>query len=156
MTDVELAVESYLSISLVTYLSDIEWLTSFLQRNCLYIYRYDMECYVDPTYKLWYRNDIIMAYFPRLRCWSPISDIERASFSQRNWICRSRAALPLMKLYRNGVFSLLFANEVGRYLSDIEWSTWCWRGIPSYRYSSDVDICRPAWHSVADIRVMSK
>ena len=37
MTDVELAVESYLSISLVTYLSDIEWLTSFLQRNYLYI-----------------------------------------------------------------------------------------------------------------------
>ena len=37
MADVELAVESYLSISLVTYLSDIEWLTSFLQRNYLYI-----------------------------------------------------------------------------------------------------------------------
>ena len=33
MTDVELAVESYLSISLDTYLSDIEWLTSFRQRN---------------------------------------------------------------------------------------------------------------------------
>ena len=33
MTDVELAVESYLSISLATYLSDIEWLTSFRQWN---------------------------------------------------------------------------------------------------------------------------
>ena len=33
MADVELAVESYLSISLATYLSDIEWLTSFRQRN---------------------------------------------------------------------------------------------------------------------------
>ena len=33
MTDVELAVESYLSISLATYLSDIEWLASFRQRN---------------------------------------------------------------------------------------------------------------------------
>ena len=37
MTDVELAVESYLSISLATYLSDIEWLTSFRQRNYIYI-----------------------------------------------------------------------------------------------------------------------
>ena len=29
MTDVELALESYLSISLATYISEIEWLTSF-------------------------------------------------------------------------------------------------------------------------------
>ena len=33
MTDVELEVEYHLSISLVTYLSDIEWLTSLRQRN---------------------------------------------------------------------------------------------------------------------------
>ena len=33
MTDVELAVEFYLSISLATYLSDIELLTSFRQPN---------------------------------------------------------------------------------------------------------------------------
>ena len=38
MTDVELAVESYLSISLATYLSDIEWLTSFRQRNYMVFY----------------------------------------------------------------------------------------------------------------------
>ena len=42
MTDVELAVESYLSISLATYLSDIEWLTSFRQRNY-------MVSYIDTT-----------------------------------------------------------------------------------------------------------
>ena len=42
MTDVELAVESYLSISLATYLSDIEWLTSFRQRNY-------MVSYIDAT-----------------------------------------------------------------------------------------------------------
>ena len=42
MTDVELAVESYLSISLATYLSDIEWLTSFWQRNY-------MVSYIDTT-----------------------------------------------------------------------------------------------------------
>ena len=42
MTDVELAVESYLSISLATYLSDIEWLTSFRQRNY-------MVTYIDTT-----------------------------------------------------------------------------------------------------------
>ena len=43
MTDVELAVESYLSISLDTYLSDIEWLTSFRQRN------FDSGIYIDTT-----------------------------------------------------------------------------------------------------------
>ena len=43
MTDVELAVESYLSISLDTYLSDIEWLTSFRQRN------YISGIYIDTT-----------------------------------------------------------------------------------------------------------
>ena len=42
MTDVELAVESYLSISLATYLSDIEWLTSFRQLNY-------MVSYIDTT-----------------------------------------------------------------------------------------------------------
>ena len=42
MTDVKLAVESYLSISLATYLSDIEWLTSFRQRNY-------MVSYIDTT-----------------------------------------------------------------------------------------------------------
>ena len=42
MTDVELAVESYLSISVATYLSDIEWLTSFRQRNY-------MVSYIDTT-----------------------------------------------------------------------------------------------------------
>ena len=42
MTDVELAVESYLSISLATFLSDIEWLTSFRQRNY-------MVSYIDTT-----------------------------------------------------------------------------------------------------------
>ena len=30
--------------------------------------------------------------------------------------CRSNIALPLLKRYRNGVFSLIFANVVGRYL----------------------------------------
>ena len=42
MTNVELAVESYLSISLATYLSDIEWLTSFRQWNY-------MVSYIDTT-----------------------------------------------------------------------------------------------------------
>ena len=42
MTDVELAVESYLSIALATYLSDIEWLTSFRERNY-------MVSYIDTT-----------------------------------------------------------------------------------------------------------
>ena len=42
MTDVELAVESFLSILLATYLSDIEWLTSFRQRNY-------MVSYIDTT-----------------------------------------------------------------------------------------------------------
>ena len=31
-------------------------------------------------------------------------------------ICWFNIALPLLKRFRNGVFSLIFANEVGRYL----------------------------------------
>ena len=149
MTDVELAVESYLSISVATYLSHIVWLTSFRQRNYMVsisirhrvLYRPYIRIMISKRY-----NNGIFTSAPVLKSdfWHRMIDIVFPTELDRIYIiwyrpkCRSNKALPLLKRYRNGVFSLIFANVVGRYLSDIEWSTWRRRGIPSYRYSSDV------------------
>ena len=149
MTNVELAVESYISISLATYLSDIEWLTSFRQRNYMvsrskrhrvlfrpYIRimiskRYHNGIFTSaPVLKSDFRHRVVDSVFS--------AELGRIYIILYRPICRSNIALPLLKRCRNGVFSLIFANVVGRYLSDIEWSTWRRRGIPSYRYSSDV------------------
>ena len=149
MTDVELAVESHLSISLATYLSDIVWLTSFRQRN----YMVSISIRHRVLYRPYIRIMISKRYHNGIFTSAPVlkSDfwhrMVNIVFSTELgciyiiWyrsICRSNIALPLLKRYRNGVFSLIFANVVGRYLSDIEWSTWRRRRIPSYRYSSDV------------------
>ena len=149
MTDVELAVESYLSISLATYLSDIEWLTSFRQPNymvsILIRHRELYRPYKRIMISKRYRNGIFISA-PVLKSdfWHRMVDIVFSAELDRIYIiwyrpiCRSNKALPLLKRYRNGVISLIFANVVGRYLSDIEWSTWRRRGIPPNRYSSDV------------------
>ena len=54
---------------------------------------------------------------------------------------RSNIALPFIikTLSKWCLFiNIGFVNATGRYLSDTEWTTWRCRGIPSYRYSSDV------------------
>ena len=149
MTDEELAVESYLSISLATHLSDLVWLTSFRQRN----YMVSISIRHRVLYRPYMRNMISKPCHNGIFTSAPVL---KSDFSHRMvdivfsteldciyiiWyqpICRYNIALPLLKRYRNGVLSLIFANVVGRYLFDIEWSTWRRRGIPSYRYSSDV------------------
>ena len=149
MTDVELAVESYQSISLVTYISDIKWLTSFRQQNYMVSISIRHRVLCRPYIKLMkskrYPNGIFTSA-PVLKSnfWHRMVDIVFSAELDRIYIiwyrqtCWSNIALPLMKRYRNGVFSLIFANVVGWYLSNIEWSTWRRRGIPSYQYSSDV------------------
>ena len=149
MTDVELAVESYLSISLATYLSDIVWLTSFRQRN----YMVSISIRHHVLYRPYIRIMISQRYYNGIFTSAPVlksdfwhrmveivfsTELDRIYIIWYRPICRSNIALPLLKRYRNGVFSLILANVVGRYLSDIEWSTWRRRGISSYRYSSDV------------------
>ena len=149
MTDVELAVESYLSISLATYLSDIEWLTSFRQPNYMVsisirhrvLYRPYIRIMVSKRYD---NGLFISAPVLKSDFWHRMVNIVFSAELDCTYIiwyrpiCRSNIALPLLKRYRNGVISLIYANVVGRYLSDFEWSTWRRRGIPSYRYSSDV------------------
>ena len=166
MTDVEWAVESYLSISLATYLSEVVWLTSFRQRNYMVsisirhpvLYR---PYIIIPMSKRYHNGIFTSAPVLKSDFWHRMIDIMFSTELDRIYIiwyrpiCRSSIALPLLQRYRNGVFSLIFANVVGWYLSNIEWSTWCRRGIPSYRYSSDVGQYI-GLHSVADIRVMSK
>ena len=149
MTDMELAIESYLSILLATYLSDIVWLTSFRQRNYMVSISIRHQVLDRPYIRIMISeryHDGIFISAPVLKSdfWHRMVDIVFSTESDRIhiiWyrpICRSNIALPLLKRYRNGIFSLQFANVVGRYLSDIEWSMWRRRGIPSYGYSSDV------------------
>ena len=150
MVDVlRMSVESYLSISLATYLSDIEWLTLFRQPNYMVSisiqHRVLYRPYIRIMISKWYHNGLFISA-PVLKSdfWHRMVDIvfsmelDRIHIIWYRPIFRSNIALPLLKRYRNGVISLIFANVVGRYLSDIEWSTWRRRGIPSYRYSSDV------------------
>ena len=168
MTDVELAVESFPSISLATYLYDIVWLTSFRQRNCMLSlsirHRVLYRPYIRIMISKRYHNGIFTSA-PMLKSdfWHGMVDIvfstefDRIYITCHRPIYRPNITLPLLKRCRNVFFSLIFANVVGRYLYDIEWSTWRRRGIQSYRYSSDgLAIYRPAWHNLADIRVMSK
>ena len=149
MTDVELAVESYLSISLAAYLSDIEWLTSLRQPNYMVsiliqhrvLYRPYIRIMIS---KLYHNGLFISAPVLKSDFWHRMVDMVFSAELNRiyiTWyrpICRSNIALPLLKRYRNGVISSILANVIGRYLSDIEWSTWHRKEIPSYRYSSDV------------------
>ena len=145
MTDVELAVESYISISLATYLSDISfrqpnYMVSLSIRHRL-LYRPHIRIMISKRY-----HNCLFISAPVLKSdfWHRMVDIVFSAELDRIYIiwyrsiCRSNIALPLLKRHRNGVISLIFANVVGRYISDIEWSTWRRRGIPSYRYSSDV------------------
>ena len=134
MTNVELAVESYLSISLATYISDIEWLTSFPQRNYMVSisirHRVLYRPYIRIMISKRYHNGIFTSA-PVLNSdfWHRMVDIVFSAELDRIYIvwyrptCRFNMALPLLKRYRNGVFSLIY----------IEWSTWRRRGIPSYR-----------------------
>ena len=149
MTDVELAVESYLSISLATNLSDIEWLTSFRQPNYMVSISIRHRVLYRPYIRIMiskrcHNGLFITAPLSKSDFWHGMVEIMFSAELARSYIiwyrpiCRSNIALPLLKRYRNGAISLIFANVVGRYLSDIEWSTWRRRGIPSYRYSSDV------------------
>ena len=55
MADVELAVESYLSIPLATYLSDIVWLTSFSTAELHGIYIDTTSCALSTLHE---NNDI--------------------------------------------------------------------------------------------------
>ena len=149
MTDVEWTVESYLSISLATYLSDIERLTSFRQPNYMVSipirHRVLYRPYIRIMVSKWYHNGLFISA-PVLKSdfWHRMVDIVFSAELDRIYIIwyrpiyRSNVALPWLKRYRNGVISLIFANVVGRYLSDFEWSPWRRRGILSYRYSSDV------------------
>ena len=149
MTHVELAVESYLSISLATYRSDIEWLTSFRQPNYIVSisirHRVLYRPYIRIMISKWYHNGLFISA-PVLKSdfWHRLVDILFSAELDRIYIiwyrpiCRSNIALPLLKRYGNCVILLIFANVVGRYLSHIEWSTWRRSGIPSYRYSSDI------------------
>ena len=77
MSDVELAVEFYLSIQFRFSLQIWPhiWLPSFKQRNYM-VSLWIRHRVHDPTWVLLYWNDIIMAYLLWLRCWSQISDIE--------------------------------------------------------------------------------
>ena len=149
MTDVELAVESYLSTSLATYLSDIEWLTSFQQRNYMVSisirYRVLYRPYIRITISKRYHNGIFTSD-PVLKSdfWHRLVDIVFSAELDNIYIiwyrpiCRSNIALPLLKRYRNGVFFINICQWSWPISIDIEWSTSRRRGIPSYRYSSDV------------------
>ena len=127
MTDVELAVKSYLSISLATYLSDIEWLTSFRQRNYMVSisirHRVLYRPYIRITISKRYHNGIFTSdpvlksdFYHRLVDIVFSAELDNIYIIWYRPICRSNIALPLLKRYRNGVFSSIFANEVGRYL----------------------------------------
>ena len=127
MTDVELTVESYLSISLVTYLSDIEWWTSFRQRNYMVSisirHRVLYRPYIRITISKRYHNGIFTSdpvlksdFWHRLVNIVFSAELDNIYVIWYRPICRSNIALPLLKRYRNGDFSLIFANEVDRYL----------------------------------------
>ena len=115
MTDVKLAVESYLSISLATYLSDIVWLTSSRQRNHMESisirHRVLYRPYISIMLSKRYHNGIFTSA-PVLKSnfWHRMVDIVFSTELDRIhtiWyrpICRSNIALPLLKRYRNGVF----------------------------------------------------
>ena len=146
MTDVELAVESYLSISLATYLSDIVWLTLFRQRNYMVSiskrHRVLYRPYIRIMISKLYHNGIFTSA-PVLKSdfWHRMVDIVFSTELDRFYIiwyrpiCRSYIALPSLKRYWNGVN-----------ICHCSWpiSIWYWmidvtsKGIPSYRYSSDV------------------
>ena len=115
MTDVELAVKSYLSISLATYLSDIVWLTSFRQRNHMESisirHRVLYRPYISIMISKRYHNGIFTsAPVLKSNCWHQMVDIVFSTELDRIYIiwyrsiCRSNIALPLLKRYRNGVF----------------------------------------------------
>ena len=116
MTDVELAVESYLSISLATYLSDIEWLTSFRQPNYMVslsirhrlLYRPHIRIMISKRY---HNGLFISAPVLKSDFWHRMVDIVFSAELDRIYIiwyrpiCRFNIALPLLKRYRNGVIS---------------------------------------------------
>ena len=155
MTDVELAVEFYLSISFRYRWQNWPHISptwnGWRRFDCgitWYLYGYGIGCYIDPTWEWWYGKDIIMAYLLRLRCWSQASDIEWSILCSQRIVFISCGigryiGQTLRCHYWNDIEMVFFinigvANIIGRYLSDIEWSTRRRRGIPSYWYSSDV------------------
>ena len=115
MTDVELGVESYLSISVAPYLSDIVWLTSLRQRNymvCISIrHRVLYPPYIRIMISKRYHNGIFTSA-PVLKSdfWHQMIDIvfstelDHIHIIWYRPICRSNITLPLLKRYRNGVF----------------------------------------------------
>ena len=131
------------SISLATYLSDIEWLTSFRQRNYMVSISIRHRVAISTLHK---NNDIktIMAYLPRLRFltsngrYRVLGGIGSYLYHLISADMSVQHSVACIETILKWCCFFIDSWQCSCTLLNIEWSTWRQRWIPSYRYNTDV------------------